>query len=128
MHDLVIIDTDVLIDVSHNNDKAISYLENLETNFQLAVSLITQMELMVGCRNKQELTVLDIFLKRFQVIQLNEAISNIAVNLLRQYRLSHGLLIPDALIASTVLYLNMNLATKNQRDYKFIDNLKILPY
>jgi len=41
---------------------------------------------------------------------------------------SHGLLIPDALIASTALYLNMDLATKNQRDYRFIENLKLLPY
>jgi len=128
MSDLVVIDTDVLIDVSHKNEKAIGYLENLEINFQLAISLITQMELMVGCRNKQESVVLDRFLKRFQVIKLNESISNITVDLLRQYRLSHGLLIPDALIASTALYLNMDLATKNQRDYRFIENLKLLPY
>jgi len=128
MSDLVVIDTDVLIDVSHKNEKAIGYLENLEINFQLAISLITQMELMVGCRNKQESVVLDRFLKRFQVIKLNESILNIAVDLLRQYRLSHGLLIPDALIASTALYLNMDLATKNQRDYRFIENLKLLPY
>jgi predicted nucleic acid-binding protein len=124
----VVIDTDVLIDVSHNNDKAICYLENLETDYQLVISLITQMELMVGCRNKQELAVLDRFLKRFTVIKLNESISNIAVDLLREYRLSHVLLIPDALIASTALYLNMDLATKNQRDYRFIENLKLLPY
>ena len=90
MHDLVITDTDVLIDVSHNNDKAISYLENLETDYQLAISSITKMELMVGCRNKQESVVLDRFLKRFQVIKLNESISNLAVDLLREYRLSHG--------------------------------------
>jgi hypothetical protein len=128
MYDLVVIDTDILIDISHKADKAISYLESLETNYQLAISLITQMELFVGCRNKQELAVLDKFLKRFQIIKLNEPISNIAVDLLRQYRLSHGLLIPDALIASTALYSNMNLATKNQRDYRFIDNLKLLPY
>ncbi|MDD5580790.1 MAG: type II toxin-antitoxin system VapC family toxin [Methylobacter sp.] len=128
MYELVVIDTDVLIDISHKNDKAISYLENLETNYQLAISLITQMELLVGCRNKQELTVLDKFLKRFQVNKLNEAISNAAVDLLWQYRLSHGLLIPDALIASTALSLSVDLATKNQRDYRFIENLKLLPY
>ena len=81
------------------------------------------MELMVGCRNKQELAVLDRFLKRFTVIKLNESISNIAVDLLREYRLSHGLLIPDALIASTALCLNLDLATKNQRDHRFIENL-----
>jgi hypothetical protein len=82
----------------------------------------------VGCRNKQESAVLDRFLKRFQVIKLNESISNSAVDLLRHYRLSHGLLIPDALIASTALSLSVDLATKNQRDYRFIENLNLLPY
>lgn len=128
MAELVIIDTDILIDLSRKNIKAIEYLENLEINYQLAVSAITQMELLVGCRNKQESAILDIFLKHFQIIKLNETITNIAIDLLRQYRLSHGLLIPDALIASTALYLNINLATKNQRDYRFIENLKLLPY
>ncbi|MGZ8190956.1 MAG: PIN domain-containing protein [Methylococcaceae bacterium] len=128
MSDWVIIDTDILIDVSHKNDAAVSYLEDLEIHYQLAISLITQMELIVGCRNKQELAVLDKFLNRFQVIKLNESISNIAIKLLRQYRLSHGLLIPDALIASTALFLERDLATKNQRDYRFIENLKLFPF
>lgn len=128
MSDLVIIDTDILIDVSRNTDKSIHYLELLEKSHSLAISSITQMELIVGCRNKQELAVLDRFLKRFQIIDLNSSISNIATDLLGQYRLSHGLLIPDALIASTALHLNRDLATKNQRDYRFIENLKLLPY
>lgn len=128
MPDWIIIDTDILIDISHHNDKAIVYLENMGTRYQLAISLITQMELLVGCRNKQEVAVLDKFLNRFQIIKLNEFISTIAVDLLRQYRLSHGLLMPDALIAATALYSNMDFATKNQRDYRFIENLKLLPY
>jgi predicted nucleic acid-binding protein len=128
MTNLVIIDTDILIDLSRKNDKATGYLDNLEINHQLAISVMTQMELLVGCRNKQETALLDKFLKYFQIINLNEAISAIAVDLLREYRLSHGLLIPDALIASTALYLNTDLATKNQRDYRFIEKLKLLPY
>jgi hypothetical protein len=117
-----------LIDVSRGNEKAIVYLQNLTTNGSLAVSLITQMELLVGCRNKQETVLLDKFLKRFQIIKLNEAISMIAVDLLRQYRLSHGLLMPDALIAATALSLDSGLATKNQRDYRFIDSLNLLTF
>jgi predicted nucleic acid-binding protein len=128
MTNLVIIDTDILIDLSRKNDKATGYLNDLEINHQLAISVMTQMELLVGCRNKQESVLLSKFLKHFQIINLSEAISMIAVDLLSQYRLSHGLLIPDALIASTALYLNINLATKNQRDYRFIENLKLLPY
>lgn len=125
---MVIIDTDILIDISRNNEKAIVHLENLETNSLLAVSLITQMELPVSCRNKQEAVFLDNFLKRFQIIKLNENISMITVDLLRQYRLSHGLLMPDALIAATALSLDSGLATKNQRDYQFIENLNLLTF
>lgn len=128
MADVVVIDTDILIDVSRGNEKAIVYLQNLTTNGSLAVRLITQMELLVGCRNKQETVLLDKFLKRFQIIKLNEAISMIAVDLLRQYRLSHGLLMPDALIAATALSLDSGLATKNQRDYRFIDSLNLLTF
>lgn len=57
-----------------------------------------------------------------------EAIADEAVSLLRTYRLSHGLLIPDALIAATALTENLPLVSKNQRDYRFIANLQLLPY
>jgi predicted nucleic acid-binding protein len=63
----------ILIDVSRNADKSINYLELLEKSHSLAISSITQMELIVACRNKQELSVLDRFLKRFQIIDLNSA-------------------------------------------------------
>ena len=43
-----------------------------------------------------------------------------ALNLLIKYRLSHGLLIPDALIAATALHVEQSFISKNQRDYCFI--------
>jgi predicted nucleic acid-binding protein len=90
--------------------------------------MITQMELMVGCRNKGELRVLERFLRRFRIVTMNEAIADSSVTLLRRYRLSHGLLIADALIAATALTLASPLVTKNQRDYRFIEGLELLPY
>lgn len=92
------------------------------------VSVVTQMELFVGCRNKLELQKAEEFLKRFHVIKLNEDISEIALNLLIKYRLSHGLLIPDALIAATALHVEQSFISKNQRDYCFISDLLLLPY
>lgn len=62
------------------------------------------------------------------IFKLNEAISDKAAALLRQYRLSHGLLIADALIAATTITWNTPLASKNQRDYRFIAELKLMPY
>jgi len=77
---------------------------------------------------RAELQKVERFLQRFQVIKLTEQTSDEAVDLLRQYRLSHGLLIADALIAATALVFSAALITKNQRDYRFIAGLNLLPY
>jgi predicted nucleic acid-binding protein len=68
------------------------------------------------------------FLGRFQIIRISERISDRAVDLLKQYRLSHGLLIADAMIAATAIASKVQLISKNQRDYRFIDDLSLLPY
>ncbi len=71
--------------------------------------------------------ILERFLLRFEIVKLSEAISDRAVDLLCTYRLSHGLLIPDALIAATALSIDAPLLSKNQRDYRFIQDLNLLP-
>jgi predicted nucleic acid-binding protein len=86
------------------------------------------MELLIGCRNKTEQQHLEKFLRRFVVVKLDEDASDRALNLLLTYRLSHGLLIADALIAATALRADAPFITKNQRDYRFISGLKLLPY
>lgn len=128
MAEIVVVDTDILIDVSRSDDQAIGYLNRLESQRDLAVSVITQMELIVGCQNKQELQKLAQFLQRFRVLQCSSEISAKGVELLAQYRLSHGLLIPDGLIAATAMVWNAPLATKNQRDYRFVSELHLLSY
>ncbi|EAW36868.1 PIN domain protein [Lyngbya sp. PCC 8106] len=86
------------------------------------------MELMIGCRNKTELQHLKRFLQRYEVIPVDETISNKARKLLEEYYLSHGLLIPDGFIAATALVREIPLLSKNQRDYRFISQLNLLPY
>jgi predicted nucleic acid-binding protein len=71
---------------------------------------------------------LDHFLKRFQIIPINEQISNTAIDLLKKYRHSHGLLIADALIAASAIIKDISLISKNQRDYQFIEDLNLLSY
>jgi predicted nucleic acid-binding protein len=128
MNHFTIVDTDILIDVGWQVTEAIHCINQLEGVSTLAISSITQMELLIGCRNKVELQNMEHFLMRFQVLKLNESITDIAVALLRQYRLSHGLAMPDALIAATALGWGQPFITKNQRDYRFISTLQLLPY
>jgi predicted nucleic acid-binding protein len=124
----IIIDTDILIDAGRGDQTAVSCLQLVEQQLQLAVSAVTQMELMIGCRNKVELQELGKFLQRFQILKLTEQITDRAIDLLEQYRLSHGLLIADALIAATALEYSKAFITKNQRDYRFIDGLDLQLY
>jgi predicted nucleic acid-binding protein len=86
------------------------------------------MELTVGCRNKNEFADLKKFLRRFQILPISSDVSDAAVELLNKYNLSHGLLIPDALIAATAITFNEPLATKNQRDFRYIGGLNLLTY
>lgn len=123
-----LIDTDILIDAGRGVTDAVGCLNHLQSVSTLATSVISEMELIVGCRNNAEMLTIVSFLKSFQVVQVNEMISDKAVELLKTYRLSHGLLIADAFIAATALILNWEFITKNQRDYRFIAGLSLLPY
>lgn len=128
MADLVIVDTDIVIDAGRRIREAVDCLQDIEQQAVLAISSVTQMELIVGCREKSELRALDKFLERFEIVRLNGQTADTAVDLLRHYRLSHGLLIADALIAATAISMNTLFVTKNQRDFQFIVELRLLPY
>ncbi|MBM4257739.1 MAG: type II toxin-antitoxin system VapC family toxin [Deltaproteobacteria bacterium] len=125
---VTLVDPDILIDAGRGIPEAVACLKDIKAHSTLTISIVTQMELMIGCRNKSELQKLDKFLKQLQIVKLNEAIADKSVELLRLYRLSHSLLIADSLIAATALTLNVAFISKNQRDYKFISGLNLLTY
>jgi predicted nucleic acid-binding protein len=128
MSQVIVVDTDILIDAGRGANEAIACLQQLEEDACPALSVVTQMELMIGCRNKRESMALERFLTRFQILKLSESISDRAVTLLKLYRLSHGILIPDAPVAATAVHFDCFLITKNQRDYRFIEGLRLLGY
>jgi predicted nucleic acid-binding protein len=125
---LIVLDTDILIDVSRDVAGAVDALQRITDEDEPAITIITQMELVVGCRNQRELRALDLFLQRFRILGLSEPISEKAIELLRRYRLTHGLLLPDSLIAASVLLHGLPFLSKNQKHFRFIEGLKLLPY
>jgi predicted nucleic acid-binding protein len=98
-----IVDSDILIDAGRQIPEAVEYLRAREAISTLAISAVTQMELIIGCRNKREYADLEKFLLRFRILPVTSDISDSTVALLSKYNLSHGLLIADALIAATAI-------------------------
>ena len=61
-----------------------------------------------------------------RVVHIDEDISEKAVELITLYAKSHGLLIPDALIAATALVLGLPLFTRNISDFKYIPGIELV--
>lgn len=118
-------DTCILIDYLRGKEEAKQRLV-ADRSKGLGMSVITYMELMVGARNKNELLTIKKAFADFEIVELSESISVKGKNLIEKFTKSHGLLIPDALIAATALELDVPLATLNISDFRFISNLRLV--
>jgi len=107
-----LIDTDLLIDVSRDNQSAIDYLDNLDDVW--VISIITAMELMVGARNQREISEIDQLLVAYSVIPLSIQIGETGYGLLKQFAKSHGLRVFDSLIAATAIAANLPWSQKTR--------------
>jgi predicted nucleic acid-binding protein len=121
----LLLDTTVLIDLSRGNEQAADFIEQQrQMQTYLAISAVSAMELVVGCRNKREVTLAQLLIAEFDVIPLSAAISAQAYHWLIIYSRSHGLLIPDALIGATAVVTKLELATDNIKDFKMLPDLQ----
>ena len=118
-----LVDTDVLIDVSRNNEAAIDFLDQLDDSWSM--SIITALELIVGARNKKEVTQIDQLVAVYSAIPLTTEIGNSSYGLLRQFAKSHGLRVFDSLIAATAIEENLTLLSKNKKHFQMISNLNL---
>jgi predicted nucleic acid-binding protein len=51
MSEVLMVDTDILVDVARGVKRASSFLDEMKPRYVLAISSVTEMELIVGCRN-----------------------------------------------------------------------------
>ncbi len=120
-----LIDTDILIDAAHGIKAAIIFLDQQRQYHGIRVSVISAMELVVGSRNQRELRAVQAFLASVAVLPVPTNASAAALHLMQTFCLTHGLLIPDALIAATALESDLLLFTRNSRHFHMIPGLAI---
>ena len=121
---MLLCDTNIFIEVYRRNVAICAELEKIGHE-NIAISDITRGELFYGAINKVELKLINNDLSKVSVLHINEEISDMAVNLVETYCLSHKLDIEDALIAATAIYYHIELFTLNMKDFKFIPNIKL---
>ncbi len=125
---MVIVDSDILIQYSRYDDTAAAWLDETSDHETLVISVITEIELIIGSRDKTHLNEVRKFLSQFEIIHIDDEISRLAPALIEKYYLSHRLKLPDALIAATALVTDIELATINRKDFRYIDGLKLVDY
>ena len=125
----VIFDTDVLVWYLRGLEKARRFIEDV-AHERRALSSLTFMELLQGCRNQQEAHEVKAFVSEniSLVIHPDEIISRRAIALLEQHAFSHGLRVVDAIITASALETASSLATANVKHYRVIAPLNLLQF
>jgi hypothetical protein len=119
------LDTDVVIDYLRGQPDAVSWLESLTD--RPFVSVISIGELYAGVREGAERTALEQFVALTRVIPVDLQTAERAGLYVRQFRKSHGVMLPDALIGATSEELGVQLATLNSRHFPMLPDV-VVPY
>lgn len=122
---MILCDTNILIHSFNGKPDTISRLHQIGLD-QVALSVITVMELYQGMGNKTELARMKRKIKYFDVVEIDTRISRFAAELIEKFKLSHGLQIPDAFIGATSVVHNIPLYTYNIKDFNFIPDIQLI--
>ena len=124
----LMIDTDILVDVLCDYPPALAWLKTMRTEL-IDVPGLTALELLQGCRNRNEQRRVETFLQPYSLRWPTQADCERAFTDFSLYHLSDSLSILDALIAETAVGLNLELATFNQKHYNVVKTLRTFqPY
>lgn len=121
---MVVCDSTVIIDAINKVSTAQEQLLSIGSQ-NVLISVITEMEVLAGAINKEHQLKLEKKLKQYNILQIDNRISSKATELIKKYKLSHGLLIPDAIIAASCLVYDFKLLTDNVKDFKYIEGISL---
>lgn len=99
---------------------ALAWLEQQQSP---RISVITWIEVLVGCRDA-ETEAVQAWLEAFPRLPLDDASSRVAVRLRQQ----HGMKLSNAIILATASCADLTLATRNSRDFPLTMGGVLHPY
>jgi len=105
-----LVDTNILIDYVQALEDAGKELSRYD---QISISRITWIEFLVCPHHPEERPVRQEMLKRYAVLELDQAVADMAVDIRRSSRME----LPDAIILATARVHGLLLVTRNRRDF-----------
>lgn len=117
-----LVDTNVLSRIFTGDRNVKQFIETLD----VAVCTVVYVECLQGSKSKREKRIVEGYLARFEFYHLTAKVSAGTIELIQNYSNTYGLLLADALIASTCLDRDLTLVTYNVNDFRFIADLKYL--
>lgn len=124
----IVIDTDIFVDYFRRYEKSEKFFEGLRSKDNIIYfSAITETELVSGkeCNISDVKSKLLNFLSNFAKVSIDNQIAIKAGDFKRIYDIKT----PDAIIAATASVMRATLITRNIKDYKKIDAIKLnVPY
>lgn len=104
-------------------EKAEVFIDSLVAENTIAISAITEIELLCWKNaTSADLTLIKNFVNDCLLIELENSVKLQTIEIRKNYKLK----LPDAIIAASALVYDLTLLTRNEKDFKRVENLKII--
>ncbi len=120
----VVVDSDIFIDYLRTSKGWLPDLLSLQRSgeIEIYISSITVFELFAGNSSKKDEAKILQLISGFKIVTFDEKLAKFAGELTRDWKLSQPL--ADFIIASTAVYIEAQVATRNEDHFKGIPRLK----
>jgi predicted nucleic acid-binding protein len=118
-----LVDTSILIDYFRGYQAAQTWID--ATPQELAVSVVTAVELITGCRNRQEQAQMEANLVSFPMVLISAPMSQTAWEWYCRFHLSHGVDFLDCLIGASAYHLGVTVYTLNEKHFRLFPEVKV---
>jgi len=122
-----LVDTNVFVDHLRGHPPAVAFFQGLRGASDVAFSSLCEAELLAGKANADPnvRSALLRFLRRWSKLEVSNPIALRAGDIVR----THGLAVPDAIIAATAVHHKAELVTRNAKDFRRVKGLHVrVPY
>jgi len=119
---MILIDTNIVIEFLRRNPSAMAWFDALDES--PAISAVSVTELYAGARSQRDERDIVALRQQLSCLPISEEIGERAGAFMRHFHKSHGIDIPDAIIAATAEHHGLTLATLNVKHFPMFQKLK----